>query len=54
MSLDVNKVNTQWQKALKKEVQRASHHPKAPKGQRWVVPTRDANLMPFDGRTRPR
>lgn len=51
---DVEKVNKWWSKAMAKSAQRESHHPKAPKGNRWAVPTRDANVMPSDGRQRER
>ena len=49
---DIEKVNKWWGKALAKSQQRESHHPKAPKGNRWAVPTRDSSMMPSDGRRR--
>jgi len=49
---DLNQVNKWWGKAMAKEQARSSHHPKAPKGNRWAVPTRDASLEPQSGRTR--
>ena len=52
--MDEKLVNKHWQRALTKEQARASHHPKAPKGHRWEVTTRDRNLEPSSGRTRER
>ena len=50
--MDVNKANKWWEKAMNKHQLRDSHHPKAPKGNRWAVPTRDASVVPSDGRRR--
>ena len=49
---DVNTVNKWWGKSLAKSQRRESHHPKAPKHNRWAVPTRDASVTPTDGRRR--
>ena len=54
MSLDVGKVNKFWQKALKKEATRASHHPKSERGPRWSVPLRDKSIEPYSGKKRER
>ena len=54
MGLDVGKVNKFWQKALKKEATRASHHPKSERGPRWSVPLRDKSIEPTSGRKRER
>ena len=54
MSLDAEKVNTLWQRALKKDAQRTSHHPKSEKGPRWSVPLRDSSVEPFSGKARKR
>ena len=52
--MDVAKANKWWQKAMKKETLRTSHHPKAPVGNRWAVPTRDQSVEPMSGRKRER
>ena len=52
--MDAEKTNKLWQRALQKEGHRASHHPKAPAGNRWAVPTRDKNVEPISGRKRER
>ena len=52
--MDVKQANKFWQRALKKEVQRTSHHPKAPPHQRWVVPERERTTEPISGRKRDR
>ena len=54
MSLDVGKLNTLWQRALKKSAQRDSHHPKSERGPRWSVPLRDKSIEPTSGRKRER
>ena len=54
MGLDVGKVNKWWEKALKKDAQRTSHHPKSERGPRWSVPLRDKSLEPTSGRKRER
>lgn len=50
--MDEKLVNKFWQKAMTKEVQRSSHHPKAPKGHRWEVTTKDRNVEPISGTRR--
>ena len=52
--MDVAKANRWWQKAMKQEELQASHHPKAPKGHRFEVATRDKNLEPMSGKQRTR
>ena len=52
MSVNVKSINQWWQRALRKESQRASHHPKAPRGNRWAVVTRDKNVEPGSGKER--
>ena len=50
--MDVEKVNKVWQRDLKKQQARSSHHPAAPKGHRWEVATKDSSYVPKDGRRR--
>lgn len=52
--VDIAKANQWWQKAMKKEELRASHHPKAPLSHRFGVVTRDKNFEPTSGRRRER
>ena len=52
--LDVQKVNTHWQRALTKHKQRDAHHPKSERGPRWSVPLRDSSIEPLSGRKRER
>ena len=53
-AMDADTVNKLWQRDLKKSVARTSHHPKAPKGHRWEVTTKDSSYVPKDGRRRER
>ena len=52
MALEVEAVNKLWQKALTKHEERLSTHPKAPKDNRWVVPTKDKSIEPGPRRRR--